>query len=113
MNVEMNSLCYLSKLMQINSRLSQIHEIKRQITKENNSIESQLFFNNLFKTEVKVNQNLEKLHSESKSFYNCFWPKCEFRSKQLCNLEQHQLIHKNIKQFKCNFKNCNKMFYRK
>ena len=42
---------------------------------------------------IEFNQNSKKL--------KCFWPKCQFTTNTGQNLKRHQIIHKNIKLFKC------------
>ena len=39
----------------------------------------------------------------------CFWPKCRYSTKQLCNFNNHISHHLNKRQFVCN--ECNKQFH--
>ena len=55
------------------------------------------------KSDIKIiefKQNSNKL--------KCFWPKCHFITNNSNKLENHQIIHKNIKSFKC--EKCYKTF---
>ncbi|CAG2103063.1 unnamed protein product [Medioppia subpectinata] len=47
---------------------------------------------------------------KSDDYFFCFWPKCQYKTLRKDCLTQHQLIHSEIKQFKCDFNNCNKSF---
>src|ERR1700733_8562904 len=43
-------------------------------------------------------------------YFHCFWPKCQYKTSTRSYLIEHQLIHLDVKQFKCDFNNCNKVY---
>ncbi|CAG2103268.1 unnamed protein product, partial [Medioppia subpectinata] len=61
---------------------------------------------NLIRHKVLVHSYPDKSHT----YFNCFWPKCQFKTTTESMLITHQLKHSDIKQFKCDFNNCNKLY---
>src|ERR1700743_4004980 len=43
-------------------------------------------------------------------YFHCFWPKCQYKTTNVGHLSNHQLMHTNVKKYKCDFNNCNKIF---
>src|SRR6185437_16953954 len=41
-------------------------------------------------------------------YFHCFWPKCQFKTRYEGQLTTHKLIHSSVKQYKCDFHNCDK-----
>ncbi|CAG2112110.1 unnamed protein product [Medioppia subpectinata] len=63
--------------------------------------------------ETKSSDNLIAINNtinNNNKYFHCFWPKCEYKSKNKNSLPSHQLIHSNVRQFKCDFNNCNKSY---
>src|SRR5260370_5917090 len=113
---------------QINVKLKQLNEIKKlnldlikckKILNKNdyNLSELRKCENNLISNLklCKISANYEVLNERKEmikndKYFNCFWPKCEFKAKCLSALNKHKAKHTNEKCFKCDFNNCNKMF---
>ena len=110
-----NSFLQLIKLNENFSKIGNICDSNNNIFREsNNFVNESTFKMNLLKTNIHFKQILEnKINAKVFEYHSCFWPKCEHKTKTLTDLEKHQLIHKNIKQFKCDFNNCNKLFTQK
>ena len=64
---------------------------------------------NLCKISHKMLSNHNTINTLN-TYYRCFWPKCLYKTSIKTNLISHQLIHSSIKQFKCDFNNCNKVY---
>ncbi|CAG2116157.1 unnamed protein product, partial [Medioppia subpectinata] len=64
----------------------------------------------VFKAKCYLNAHKRIVHSNNTKYLHCFWPKCEFKTYTKSMLKRHQFIHSEIKQFKCNFNNCNKSY---
>ena len=64
----------------------------------------------MFRISVECNafdENEDKQRQCYKQFI-CFWPKCRFSAKHMCDLNKHNSHHLNRRQFICN--QCNKVF---
>src|SRR5882757_9130416 len=65
-------------------------------------------------SKISLNEKPDKcLNKINNTLNTILCPKCDFNTHSTEELEKHQLIHKNNKQFKCDFENCNKLFKRK
>ncbi|CAG2104550.1 unnamed protein product [Medioppia subpectinata] len=62
--------------------------------------------------ETKSSDNFSVINNtiNNNNYFRCFWPNCHFKTKFNVNLNRHQLIHSNIKPFKCDFNDCNKSY---
>src|SRR5882757_7555871 len=104
-----NKLKNLLKLIKVNKSLFEIQSnISRNnsVFFESNECKNNYYFDinfNFAKTKLKINNNLKKnkIQTNKSKDFKCFWPKCEYKTKQSNHLKSHKLIHKNIKQFKC------------
>ncbi|CAG2174743.1 unnamed protein product, partial [Oppiella nova] len=66
-------------------------------------------FNNClkrFQTKDYLRKHKTSVHSEANHYFQCFWPKCQYKTPFEHCLDDHQSTHTNSKQFKCDFKNC-------
>ncbi|CAG2116368.1 unnamed protein product, partial [Medioppia subpectinata] len=70
-------------------------------------------FNNCHKSykhrsELSKHKNI--VHLNRGKEMHCFWPKCQYKTRESKKFTAHQSMHLNVKQFKCDFNNCNKSF---
>src|SRR5260370_13493527 len=112
----MNSIeCYSEKLSKISLKLKQLNEIKKlnldlikckKILNKNdyNLSELRKCENNLISNLklCKISTNYEVLNERKEivrndKYFNCFWPKCEYKTEILQHLNKHKLIHTNEK----------------
>ena len=104
---------YLLQLQKLNKCLSNIETNFDETNNESvHLISNNNFDIKLLKTKLYFQQILEKRKKTKLiEYYMCFWPKCQYKAKRLTNFKRHQLIHKNIKQFKCDFNNSHKRIH--
>src|SRR5260370_23543800 len=106
---------------QINVKLKQLNEIKKlnldlikckKILNKNdyNLSELRKCENNLISNLklCKISANYEVLNEskeiiKNNKYFNCFWPKCEYKTKRLNHLNRHKQKHLNENCFKCDF----------
>ena len=103
----------LLKLIKLNKYLLN----NEKIFDRNNSVlykSNDKFVLNFYKTKINTNKYLQRNKSlNNRNILKSFWPKCEYKTQNSQHLESHELFHKNINQYKCNFNNCNEIFNRK
>ena len=120
--------CYSEKLSKISLKLKQLNEIKKlnldlikckKILNKNdyNLSELRKCENNLISNLklCKISANYEVLNERKEmikndKYFKCFWPKCEYKTKYLSQLNEHKVKHSIEKCFKCDFNNCNKIY---
>ena len=94
-----------------------LNNIQKSVDQNNNDLIDLKINNNfdmnLLKTKLYFKQILEnKRYVNKNKIYNCFWPKCGYKTKYYFNFKNHRLIHvkQNDTKFKCDYNVCNKIF---
>ncbi|CAG2115524.1 unnamed protein product, partial [Medioppia subpectinata] len=61
--------------------------------------------NKSFNQKKYLNEHKSRVHFNRGKEMHCFWPKCQYKTK-----EKHNCVHLNERKFKCNEENCGKKF---
>src|SRR3984885_15437541 len=116
MKSQLRSLCEFRDLCQsldkIQCFLSQNASVLFEGIECENAVNLSMNCNSIDLNSCKISDKMLFNHNTINTLNtcHCFWPKCQFNTQLKGNLIAHQLLHSDIKQFKCDFNNCNKVF---